>query len=79
MEQSNITYDHIALEAMKEILNKTSHDDPAGPWQRLRRFLGLPWKNRVSLKNPELVATVAYSYADALMAEREKRQDGQGE
>ena len=79
MEQSNITYDHIALEAMKIIMDKTMNTTST-PLQRLRQWLGIDARHStMSHSSVHFVAHLAYQFADAMMAEREKRQDGQGE
>lgn len=71
MEQSNISRDHIALEAMKAIMDKTTHEILT-PWQRLRRFAGLRYNSSLSNGNPKNIALRAYQIADAMVAGREK-------
>ena len=72
MEQSNISRDHIALEAMKIIMDKTMRT-ASTPLQRLRRWLGIDAKqNILSHLDASLVARKAYQFADAMLAERDK-------
>ncbi len=74
MEQSNITYDHIALSAMEVFLNATVSREPRGLWQRLRRLLGMEYKKRLNTPTPEVIAITAHDIADAMVQERERRQ-----
>ena len=66
MNESNISRDHIALEAMKIILDKSIK-------QRIRKLAGLRYEVRsFFIHNPGNVAEAAYKIADAMIAEREK-------
>ena len=75
MEQSNISRDRIALEAMKAIMDKTTHEILT-PWQRLRRFAGLRYDSAMSNANPKIIALKAYQIADAMVAGLEKQTEG---
>ncbi len=70
--ESNISRDHIALEAMKIIYGKTSFAR-LSPINRLRKLFGLsiPSQGYTSW-GYEPIAKEAYSLADAMIAEREK-------
>lgn len=72
MEQSNITYDHIALEAMKTIMRETTHEITT-PVQRLKRWLGLPHESSFGGYQPKNIARQAHDIADAMVAERQRR------
>lgn len=75
--ESNISRDHIALEAMKIIYSKMSFGRLT-PVDRLRKLLGLPVPNQgYTSWTYESIAKEAYSLADAMIAEREKT-EGQG-
>lgn len=70
--ESNITRDHIALEAMKIMYGKTSFVRLT-PINRLRKLLGLsvPSQGYTSWSYKS-IAKEAYSLADAMIAERNK-------
>lgn len=72
MEQSNISRDHIAMEAMKIIMQKTTRE-MLTPVNRLKRWLGMDYDARLSSFKDEKLAANAYDIADAMVAEREKR------
>lgn len=61
--ESNISLDHIALEAMKVILEKSAN------FKKSR----LNGKLKFDLLRPNEIAEVAYDYAEAMIAEREQR------
>lgn len=72
MNESNISRDHIALEVMKIILDK-SIKQRITPVQRIRKLAGLRYEVRsFFIHNPGNVAEAAYEIADAMIAEREK-------
>lgn len=75
MEQSNISRDHIALEAMKIIMQATTHEIIT-PVQRLKRWLGMTHESWLGGSSLENIARKAYDIADAMVAEREKRNGG---
>lgn len=70
--ESNISYDHVALEAMKQIMHETMHE-MVTPLNRLKRWLGLPYRSWLGGLPPEQLARQAHCLADAMMAERAKR------
>lgn len=75
MEQSNISRDNIALEAMKIIMQATTHEITT-PVARVRRWLGLPHKSWLGGLNPGQLAAKSYDIADAMVAERQCRKGG---
>lgn len=72
MEQSNISRDHIALEAMKIIMRETTHEITS-PAARIKRWLGLPHKSWLGGLTPGQLAAKSYDIADAMVAERQNR------
>ena len=72
MEQSNISRDHIALEAMKIIFNKMTFI-LMPLTDRIRRLFGRNvHSNGYSTSRYDFIAREAYKLADAMLAEREK-------
>lgn len=74
-QESNISRDHIALEAMKVIMRETTHEITT-PVARVRRWLGLPHKSWLGGLNPGQLAAKSYDIADAMVAERENKNGG---
>ena len=72
MEQSNITYDHIALEAMKIIMQMTTRE-MLTPLNRLKRWLGIEHTSSTIGITYDSLAAKAHDIADAMVAERERR------
>lgn len=72
MEQSNISRDHIALEAMKVIMQTTTRE-MLSPLNRLKRLLGITHVSSTIGITYENLAAKAHDVADAMMAERERR------
>lgn len=71
-QQSNISRDHIALEAMKVIMRETTHEITS-PVAHIKRWLGLPYKSWLCDLTPKLLARKSYEIADAMVAERQNR------
>ena len=67
MNESNISKDHIALDVMKVLLEK---------YAKFKRSM-LREGVEPYLVNPNVIAKVAYDYADAMIAERERRNQQQ--
>lgn len=68
--ESNISRDHIAMEAMKTILSHTvSHNSKI--ITKIKVLFGICTDNFL-LPKYETVAKEAYKYADSMIAEREK-------
>lgn len=61
--ESNISLDHLALEVMKVLLEKSAR------FKRNR----LSGRIKFDLPKPSDIAEVAYDYAEAMIAERERR------
>lgn len=71
--ESNISRDHIALEAMKVIM-KANIVNQRTIWDIVKRaFTGNGGEAKARCLNPEKCAEFAYLYADAMIAEREKK------
>ena len=75
-QESNISRDHIALEAMKVIMRETTHEI-APPVARIRRWLGLPYKSWLGGLDLGQLAAKSYDIADAMVAERLRRKGGE--
>lgn len=73
--ESNISRDHIALEAFKIMLEKGICKRQSF-WNKIAEFLGGVAKEKINLPNDESLARNAYRYADAMIAEREKDNGG---
>lgn len=71
-QESNISRDHIALEAMKVIMRETTHEITT-PMARVRRWLGLPYKSWLGGLDLGQLAAKSYDIADAMVAERQNR------
>ena len=67
MNESNISKDHIALDVMKVLLEKSA---------KFKRSM-LREGVEPYLVNPNVIAKVAYDYADAMISERERRNQQQ--
>ena len=68
---SNISRDHIALEAMKLIMKKYNYKKQT-LWNRIWVQLGGKINTKTSFGSPSKIAEIAYSFADAMLAERRK-------
>ena len=73
--ESNISRDHIALEAFKIMLEKCISKKQIF-WNKIAEFLVGVAKEKINLPNDESLALNAYRYADAMIAEREKDNGG---
>lgn len=72
MEQSNISRDHIALEAMKIMYGKMSFSR-LSLIERIRKWLGLSVNDqRYTSCGYYFIARESYKLADAMLAERDK-------
>lgn len=69
--ESNISRDHIALEAMKMIMDKYNYKTQT-IWNKIWVALGGKMNTKTSLGSPAKIAEIAYSFADAMLAERRK-------
>lgn len=68
--ESNISKDHIALEAMKVLMEKGVHERLTLK-NMIKRFLGIPHRS-FTIYNERALAEISYKIADAMIAEREK-------
>ena len=73
--ESNISRDHIALEAMKVLL-ESSLEVEQTLGNKIKVLFGGRSKINYKLLNCKLAAKHAYVYADAMIAEREKDNGG---
>ena len=76
--ESNISRDHIALEAFKIMLEKGICKKQSF-WNKIAEFFGGCVKEKINLPNDESLARNAYRYADAMIAEREKEVGNEAE
>lgn len=70
---SNISKDHIALEAMKMVMSNYNHKSQT-IWNKIWVLLGGKAHIKTSLGSPNKIAEIAYSFADAMIKEREKEE-----
>lgn len=70
MAVSNISRDHIAMEAMKVLMEKTVSNNLTLK-NRIRQFFGLNHKTYTSL-DKKMIAKLSYEMPDAMIAQREK-------
>lgn len=75
--ESNISRDHIAMEAMKVLLNQgmALSAKPLSFKDRVKRFFGLPFKGEVQDSYIKEISKGAYEIADAMITQREKKQE----
>lgn len=75
--ESNISRDHIALEAMKVIFKKAAFR-PLSLIDKIGIIFGRKTKRcRLDYPNPKKVAEYAYEFADAMIAERNKKKNNE--
>jgi len=76
MEQSNITRDHLAMEAMKTLIAVTTKEKRT-IWNRIKCALSAKAKYRTIMmcSRSHFIARQAYSCADAMIAERNRKPD----
>lgn len=67
---SNISRDHIAMEAMKVLMQKNVTISLTLK-NRIRRFFGMSYKS-VTIFDKKGLAELSYKIADAMIAQREK-------
>ena len=70
MAGSNISRDHIAMEAMKVFMEKNVTVSLTLK-NRISRFLGISYKS-VTAVDDKSIAKLSYEMADAMIAQREK-------
>jgi hypothetical protein len=70
MAVSNISRDHIAMEAMKVLMEKTVSNNLTLK-SRIKRFFGLNHKTYTAF-DEKMIAKLSYEMADAMIAQREK-------
>ena len=74
MNESNISRDHIALEAMKILLEggEALNARPVTFLDRIKKYFGLPFMGEMQDAYIKEISKGAYEIADAMIAEREK-------
>ena len=72
--ESNISRDHIAMEAMKVLLIKGMElsAKPVTFKDKVKRFFGLPFKGEVQDSYIKEISKGAYEIADAMIEQRSK-------
>lgn len=73
MEGSNISRDHIAMEAMKVLMQKTVSDSLTLK-NKIRKLFGLNYRTVTSF-DIKMIAQISYDMADAMISQREKKQE----
>lgn len=73
MAESNISRDHIAMEAMKVLMQKTVSDSLTLK-NKIRKLFGLNYRIVASL-DLKMIARISYDMADAMISQREKKQE----
>lgn len=73
MAESNISRDHIAMEAMKVLMQKTVSDSLTLK-NKIRKLFGLNYRTVASL-DLKMIARISYDMADAMISQREKKQE----
>jgi hypothetical protein len=76
MAESNISRDHIAMEAMKVIMEKTVSNSLTLK-NKIRKFFGLNYHRTVESLDLKMIARISYDMADAMISQREKKQEVQ--
>lgn len=76
-KESNITRDHLAMVAMKVIMEKSVRRRMPLK-ERIKSMFGKPVVERITMLNPVLVAEVSYKVADAMIARREAEEKEEG-
>lgn len=73
MKESNISRDHIAMEAMKELLKKA----PVGIsiWERINVLFGKPYREVNIGVGVKTICELSYRIADAMIEERNKKEE----
>lgn len=75
--ESNITRDHLAMEAMKVIMEKSVRRRLSLKG-KIKSLFGKPVVERITMLNPVLIADVSYRVADAMIARRESEDKEEG-
>ncbi len=70
MAGSNISRDHIAMEAMKVLMEKTASDSMTLK-NKAKKFFGMNYRTVVAF-DQKAIAKLSYEMADAMIAQREK-------
>lgn len=70
MAGSNISRDHIAMEAMKVLMEKTASDSMTLK-NKVKKFFGMNYRTVVDF-DQKAIAKLSYDMADAMIAQREK-------
>lgn len=70
MAESNISRDHIAMEAMKVLMEKTGSNSLTLK-NKIRKFFGLNYRTVIAL-DQKAIAKLSYEMADAMISQREK-------
>lgn len=73
MKDSNISRDHIAMEAMKELIAKAPVE--VSIWEHIRVMFGKEYKNVGIGLNTKSLCQAAYKIADRMIEERNKKED----